>query len=102
MNAAHTCSRRTNAVRRCPTRSSLASMLRVLLVVVALVTSAGARAALPRVYVAPVATVSAGDKETARLVEARVLVAARAFKDTFDIVGAADVQGILDVEATKA
>ena len=54
---------------------------------------------MPRVYVAPI---NGDDRPTARLVEDRVLVAARALQDRFDVVGARDVQGILETEAAKA
>lgn len=62
--------------------------------------SAATPARLPRVFVAPLVGASS-DPATLHLVEDRVLVAARALADRYEIIGAGDVRNILDVEASK-
>lgn len=72
----------------------------LLRVVVAVLTFVSCEArAVPRVFVAPFAGATS-DPGTVDLIEDRVLVAARA-STGFEVIGAADLQNVLDVEAAK-
>lgn len=80
--------------------SPLFGLVPVCIAVVVACGSAGAARALPRVYVAPLAGDTV-DPAVRDLVEDRILVATRAMAETHDVVGAADVQGLLDAEAAR-
>ena len=58
-------------------------------------------AALPRVFLAPLRATGV-DSGVTELVGEQLLVSARRHKALYDVVGAGDVKGLLDVEATRA
>lgn len=72
------------------------------LVVLALIAlTAFPASALPRVFLAPLRATGV-EPGISDLVGDQLLVSARRHKELYDVVGAADVKGILDVEAARA
>ena len=65
------------------------------------VLAASPAAALPRVFLAPLRATGV-DAGVSDLVGEQLLVSARRHKAVYDVVGAADVKGILDVNAARA
>lgn len=75
-------------------------VLHVVGLVLVVAVSATPASAVSRVYVAPLAGATV-DGAVLDLVEERILVATRGMSATHDVVGAADVQGVLDAEAAR-